>query len=62
MYIPGIKPGHMPDAINIPFTTLINTDTKTLKSADEIKRLFKRHNIDLDENKPLVASCGSGVY
>jgi thiosulfate/3-mercaptopyruvate sulfurtransferase len=50
--------GHMPGAKNLPYTDLVRGDG-TFKSADEIRAAFAAHDVDV--NKPVVASCGSGV-
>jgi len=54
----GLRSGHMPGAANVPFKTLVQ-DNGTLKSADEITAAFRAAGIDLD--RPITASCGSGV-
>lgn len=54
----GLRSGHMPGAHNVPFTTLLKEDG-TLKSTDELVAAFKNAGIDLQ--KPITASCGSGV-
>jgi len=55
---PGIAPGHIPGARNIPFATLYRDDG-TFKSPNELERLFAEAGAD--PMKPFVASCGSGV-
>lgn len=50
--------GHMPGAKNLPYTELVRPDG-TFKSAEEIAAVFAQH--DIDPNRPVVASCGSGV-
>jgi thiosulfate/3-mercaptopyruvate sulfurtransferase len=55
---PGVRPGHMPGAKNIPYSELFNDDG-TYKSAEDIKALFAAADIDL--GRPLVATCGSGI-
>ena len=55
---PGIAPGHIPGARNLPFAALYREDGR-LKSADELRRLFEDAGVDPDQ--PFVASCGSGV-
>lgn len=55
---PGVAPGHVPGARNLPFGTLYREDGR-LKAADELQRLFEEAGIKSDE--PFVASCGSGV-
>ncbi|MGI9353545.1 MAG: 3-mercaptopyruvate sulfurtransferase [Rhizobiaceae bacterium] len=54
---PGMRCGHMPGALSVPFSELV--DNGRLRSADEIKILFVDAGIDL--NSPIVTSCGSGV-
>ncbi|XP_071107434.1 3-mercaptopyruvate sulfurtransferase-like isoform X1 [Haliotis cracherodii] len=55
----NIKPGHIPGSINIPFMDVLDPDTKTMKTATELKQLFASANVDL--SKPVTVSCGSGV-
>jgi len=55
---PGLKPGHMPTALNLPFTQLLNEDG-TFRQKDELAVLFKEAGVDLD--RPVTTSCGSGV-
>jgi thiosulfate/3-mercaptopyruvate sulfurtransferase len=55
---PGVEPGHIPGACNLPFGSLYNADG-TFKSPDELRRLFAA--ADVDPTRPFVASCGSGV-
>jgi thiosulfate/3-mercaptopyruvate sulfurtransferase len=50
--------GHMPGAVNLPYTELIAPDGR-FKSADELAEAFRAAGIDV--NRPVVASCGSGV-
>lgn len=54
----GLRSGHMPGAHNVPFTTLLQDDG-TLKPAEEIAAIFMAAGVDLQ--KPITASCGSGV-
>jgi thiosulfate/3-mercaptopyruvate sulfurtransferase len=51
----GIK-GHIPGAVNIPATTLIDAETKILLSKDELSDLFPR----VLSNRTVVY-CGSGI-
>ena len=55
---PGVAPGHIPGARNLPFAALYNEDG-TFKSRDELRRLFS--DAGADGGQPFVASCGSGV-
>ena len=54
----GLAGGHIPGARNVPHTALYNTDG-TMKSADELKKLFAAAGVDLA--KPVVTSCNSGM-
>ena len=54
---PGLSSGHMPGAINIPFTEL--AEAGRLKPADQLRKLFTAKNVDLKQ--PITTTCGSGV-
>lgn len=54
---PGLRPGHMPGALNVPFAELV--DDGRLSSPDRLARAFARAGVDLD--RPIITSCGSGV-
>lgn len=56
---PGRPAGHIPGSVNLPFTDLLDPQTKTFLPADQLAAKFKAEGIDLE--KPLVVSCGSGV-
>jgi thiosulfate/3-mercaptopyruvate sulfurtransferase len=55
---PGVAPGHIPGARNLPFAALYNADG-TFKDRATLRALFKEAGID--PAQPFVASCGSGV-
>ena len=55
---PGLRSGHIPSARNVPFTTLLQPDG-TVKPAAELREIFAKAGVDID--RPVVASCGSGV-
>ena len=54
---PGVKGGHMPGSVNLPFVDIV--EHGRLKSADALRAVFAEHRIDL--GKPIITSCGSGV-
>jgi thiosulfate/3-mercaptopyruvate sulfurtransferase len=54
---PGISSGHMPGAINTPFTELV--DDGRLKSSAELREYFTAKGINLEQ--PITTTCGSGV-
>ena len=55
---PGLKRGHIPGSINIPFPNFLNSDG-TFKSSQDLATVFEMAGIDL--NRPIISSCGSGV-
>ena len=54
---PGLRSGHMPGALNVPFTEIV--ENGRLVDAARIKKAFDKGGVDLD--KPIITSCGSGV-
>jgi len=54
---PGLRSGHMPGALNLPFGALV--DGRVLKPRAELEAAFAQAGIDPD--RPVIASCGSGV-
>jgi len=56
---PWIKAGHIPGAINVPWTSFMDAGNKRLlKSDDEIQAVLDRHAITPD--KTVICSCGTG--
>lgn len=55
---PGVRAGHMPGALNLPFSSLLNTDG-TLKRDAALEEAFRAAGVDLE--RPVITSCGSGV-
>lgn len=55
---PGLRPGHIPGSLSLPFDALYAVDG-TLLADDELRRAFAA--VGVDPAKPVVASCGSGV-
>ncbi|HBI11274.1 MAG TPA: 3-mercaptopyruvate sulfurtransferase [Franconibacter pulveris] len=54
---PGLKRGHIPGALNVPWTDLVIKGQ--LKTTDELQEVFNRQGVNLTQ--PIIASCGSGV-
>lgn len=54
---PGLRSGHMPGALNVPFTEIV--ENGRLVDAARIRKAFEKGKVDLD--KPIITSCGSGV-
>ncbi|SDE70723.1 3-mercaptopyruvate sulfurtransferase [Limimaricola pyoseonensis] len=55
---PGLRSGHIPGARNLFFRELLRPDG-TLRDEGEIRAAFEAAEIDLD--RPVITSCGSGV-
>ncbi len=55
---PGLRAGHIPNSLNLPFGKLFNGDG-TMKDAAGLRAAFTEAGIDLD--RPVITSCGSGV-
>jgi len=54
---PGLRPGHMPGALNVPFADIL--ENGRLASREKIAAAFAKGKVDLD--KPSITTCGSGV-
>eukprot|EP00271_Cylindrocystis_brebissonii_P009415 TRINITY_DN2424_c0_g2_i1.p1 TRINITY_DN2424_c0_g2~~TRINITY_DN2424_c0_g2_i1.p1 ORF type:complete len:320 (-),score=60.04 TRINITY_DN2424_c0_g2_i1:400-1359(-) len=57
---PGISSGHIPESFNVPFPQVLSPEGR-LRSSEELQAVFKGAGLTLDEGKPIVASCGTGV-
>ena len=55
---PGLRSGHMPGALNLPFPGVLQADGR-MKSADALEAAFR--SAGLDPHRPVITSCGSGV-
>jgi thiosulfate/3-mercaptopyruvate sulfurtransferase len=53
----GVASGHIPGSINVPSSAVV-ADGK-LASPEQIRKIFD--DAGLDPDKPVIASCGSGV-
>lgn len=54
----GLRSGHMPGALNLPFPEVIAADG-TMKRGAGLEAAFRDAGVDLD--RPVVTTCGSGV-
>lgn len=55
---PGLRSGHMPGALNVPFKSVL-TETGAVRRGDDLAAVFSDAGVDL--GRPLITSCGSGV-
>ena len=54
----GMRSGHMPGALNLPYVDLLHPDS-SFREPDELAAAFEHAGVDLA--RPVVTSCGSGV-
>ncbi|WP_343525826.1 sulfurtransferase [Sphingomonas sp.] len=55
---PGVEPGHIPTAINLPYSRLFDADGRW-KAPEAIAAAFAAAGVD--PARPMVATCGSGI-
>jgi thiosulfate/3-mercaptopyruvate sulfurtransferase len=55
---PNLRSGHMPGAINVPYTEVIGADG-LLKPEADLKNIFAKAGVDL--SRPIINTCGSGT-
>ena len=53
----GVRSGHMPGSLNLPFTEIV--ENGRLKDPAAIEKSFAAAGVDLD--RPVITTCGSGV-
>jgi thiosulfate/3-mercaptopyruvate sulfurtransferase len=57
---PGVPPGHMPGAVNLPWTRMMRQSGDFgFEPPETAEAIFREAGIDPD--KPIVTTCGSGV-
>lgn len=54
---PGLKRGHIPGALNVPWTEVVQNGE--LKDPATLQDIFFQRGVDME--RPIIASCGSGV-
>lgn len=55
---PGVRAGHMPGALNLPYNRLLNDDG-TMKRGQALAQVFADAGVDVA--RPVTTTCGSGV-
>jgi thiosulfate/3-mercaptopyruvate sulfurtransferase len=55
---PGLRPGHIPGSVNLPYAELLNPDG-TMKPAEALRAAFAGAGVELA--RPVITTCGSGV-
>ncbi len=55
----GLKSGHIPGSLNLPFGQLVDPKLGTMLPADALRAAFEATSLDLKQ--PIITTCGSGV-
>ncbi len=55
---PGLRSGHMPGAMNVPYGSLLNADG-TMKDTEDLRAVFTAAGVDVA--RPVITTCGSGI-
>jgi thiosulfate/3-mercaptopyruvate sulfurtransferase len=55
---PGVRAGHMPGAMNLPYAALLGVDGR-MKRGAALEAAFQE--VGIDPGRPVITTCGSGV-
>ncbi len=56
---PGLRAGHIPGSLSLPFANLVDPKTQTVLAPEALKERFLAAGLDL--SRPVVTTCGSGI-
>lgn len=56
---PGLRGGHIPGSLNLPYDRLFRPEDGTLLPPEGLRRVFEAAG--LDPSRPVTTTCGSGV-
>ncbi len=56
---PGLRGGHIPGSLSLPYDRLFRREDGTLLPAGDLRRLFEGAGVE--PGRPVVTTCGSGV-
>ena len=56
---PGLPSGHIPNSISVPFTEVLDPQTRAFLPASQLKKLFADKGVN--PKGPVISSCGTGV-
>jgi thiosulfate/3-mercaptopyruvate sulfurtransferase len=54
----ALRAGHIPGSVNVPWARAVNAADGTLKSPEELKKLYAE--VGIDGSKPVITSCRIG--
>ena len=55
----GMRSGHIPGSINMPYPTMLNSDGRTVRPIKELQKIFA--NTGITDSTPVITTCGSGI-
>ena len=55
----GMRGGHIPGSLNLPWAALLEPESRTFRDRAALRAAFEAAGLDLD--RPVAATCGSGV-
>jgi len=63
---PGMRGGHIPGSVNVPFLDLLTAPPRMLRPPEELHERLKAAGVSVDKlsaagESPIVTSCGSGL-
>ncbi|MCH9013360.1 MAG: 3-mercaptopyruvate sulfurtransferase [Proteobacteria bacterium] len=56
---PGMRGGHIPGSLSLPFANLVDPETQTMLAPEALEARFLAVGLDL--SRPVVTTCGSGI-
>lgn len=57
----GLPSGHVPGAISVPFSELVDPVSKKLKSGEELRKILLGKGVDPSAGVEKKLMCGTGV-
>lgn len=55
----GLRSGHIPGSLSLPFTDLLDRETQTFLLPDQLRARYKAAGVDM--TRPVITTCGSGI-
>lgn len=56
---PGLRGGHIPSSVNLPYSKLVDSKEGTLLGAENLRAVFL--DAGIDPSQPAICTCGSGI-
>ncbi len=55
----GVRSGHIPGSLSLPFGDLLDPETQTVRDADSLRATFAAARVR--DGTPIITTCGSGI-